>query len=367
MNPHTPRYASLLVATACMAGGALPTHAFDPNEGAPPTITRQYRTLPESVVPARYYTDTTLAPAAVEAAPAVIAPLPTPIRNTPVEQPIAYVAPAPAYVAAPIAPAYVPNNTPVNDVVRVEPSYAPTPAPQRNGKNRFSLGIEGYYDEYQEDSVALTDTGMFGGINASYTHYFRDDWYGEIDLRAAYGSTDYESISGTIDDINQWETDSRILAGYDSTTQGGGQRIKAYLGLGNRYFVDELKGKTASLGGLGYDRRIYQLYLPIGVTYAFPAYGLTFTPNFEFDKLLWGNVSSRLGTIPGFQNIENEQTEGYGLRAEFMVGQTNENGRGWQFGPFVRYWDIPDSKVDAGFIEPENTRLQAGAKLKVLF
>ena len=191
--------------------------------------------------------------------------------------------------------------------------------------------------------------------------------YGAIEFRAARGSTDYESVSGTIDDIGQWDMEARLLMGYAPTYYQQG-RTKLYTGLGSRYFSDELKGKVASLGGSGYDRRIFQLYLPIGITYDFAAFGLTFTPNMEYDHLLWGNVSSRLGTLGGaFRNIENKQTEGYGLRGELMMGQVDARGKGWQFGPFVRYWDIPNSDADGGFIEPENTRLQAGAKMKFLF
>jgi hypothetical protein len=58
-----------------------------------------------------------------------------------------------------------------------------------------------------------------------------------------------------------------------------------------------------------------------------------------------------------------------------MMGQRYPNGMGWQFGPFLRYWNIPNSEFDTngafapgvGAIEPKNTRLQVGAKLKFLF
>lgn len=357
---HLTLLGGLLLATSSTA--AL---AFDPNAGAVEVRTpAMYRPLPASIVPQRYYQH---APVAASA-PTYRAPDTAPYQPAePIYTPINTLAPlpmvsAPSY-SVPLAPELPPAPAPA--LMQVPNNYTP---PQRTivTADRFTLGIEGFYDEYQEDSVSLVDEGYFAGVTASYEHFFQPDWYGAVEIRAARGSTDYESVSGTIDNISQWDTETRLLAGYSPTYYQQG-RTKFYAGLGARYFSDELKGKTSSLGDIGYDRRIFQLYVPIGITYEFAAYGLTFAPNVEVDKLLWGNVSSRLGTIPGFTNIENEQTEGYGLRGELMMGQMDERGRGWQFGPFVRYWDIPDSKVDAGFIEPENTRIQAGANLKYAF
>lgn len=372
--------------------------AFNPNEGTLSTPAYQPRpaiNLPPRVVPQRYYVHvpaTPVAPAPVLApapAPAITyAPAPVPaaepapeIRYTPAQQPIEAAAPTytyqaqatPYYPPAPAAvpaPYYPPVQEPAPTYYAPAPqpvTYTPEPSQRSKPANRFTLGVEGYYDEYQEDVVDLTDTGIFGSLTGSYTHYFNDQWYGMLDLRYSRGSADYESTSGSIDDITQWETENRLLAGYEFPRIGNDKRLKTYFGLGQRYFSDELKGKSTGSGAQGYDRRIFQLYVPIGITYEFPAYGLTFTPNLEFDPVIYGNVSSRLGTLPGYTNIENEQTEGYGIRGEFLMGQTNERGNGWQFGPFVRYWKLPDSKVDAGFIEPENTRLQVGAKLNILF
>jgi hypothetical protein len=368
---HHSRISRRLVVSMFMVATPLGAHAFDPNAGASQARTpAMYQRLPSAVVPPRYYQNANAAAPIVNAtsitaaAPTYSAPQPAPYGLT-----TGTIAPLPTYSApsysTPIAVTEAAPMPTVN-VVRVPENYTP---PERtiSSANRFTLGIEGFYDEYQEDSVSLVDEGYFAGITASYEHFFEPDWYGAIEFRAARGSTDYESVSGTIDSISQWDTETRALLGYTPAHYQQG-RTKFYTGLGTRYFSDELKGKTASLGGAGYDRRIFQLYLPIGITYEFAAYGLTFTPNVEYDKLLWGNVSSRLGTIGGaFRNLEHEQTEGYGLRGELLMGQMDERGRGWQFGPFVRYWDIPDSEVNGGFLEPENTRLQAGANLKYAF
>lgn len=312
-------------------------------------------------------------------APAPLTPLPmaaTP-RQTPIEQPAAAEIEAPRYVpaeqfagvAAPYnPPAYATSTEPAPQLQQLPSSYVP---PHRTSpRDRFSVGIEGFYSNYEEGSIGMEESGPFGSLTGSYTHYFSPRWYGALDLRGSYGYADYSSSSGEISDITQWETENRLLAGYDFTYAGNS--LKVYSGLGTRYFSDEAKGKVSSTGALAYDRRIFQLYLPIGATYEFSAYGIDFAPNLELDPIFWGNVSSRLGSIPGYYDVENRQTSGLGIRAELMMRQLNSAGSGWEFGPFLRYWDVPDSDTTTDpasnvWVEPENSRLQAGAALKYRF
>lgn len=246
--------------------------------------------------------------------------------------------------------------------MRTQPSY---------DADQFSLGIEGFYDVYEEPSGSLTLQGASGGANASYTHYFDPRWFAALEARGSYGQMDYESVSGSVDNLPQWEAESRLLVGADRTMNGG-SIMRGYVGLGAHYISVNGKDTITNLGLLGYDRRIMQFYIPLGATYKFNAYGLQFAPNLEVDPMVWGNVSTRLGNIPGYYNVENRQTSGIGLRGEFMMGQDAAGGAGWQFGPFFRYWNIPDSDVTIdpngdAWIEPKNKRLQAGATLKLLF
>lgn len=389
---HPPHRTACLVLGCTLLAVAAPTHAFDPNAGAEaiataPRYAAPTTRLPTNIVPGRYYAQSPapaytaapvpqptviapppiqapLAPAPVYAAPqpataATIAPLPE-VRALPSEQFAVAATPAAGYVA--------PANTYPRQATPVAP---PVYAQSRGYKaNRFTLGVEGYYDEYQEDVVDLEEQGYFGSVSAGYEHYFSPNYFGAIELRGSRGSVDYESISGTIDNIAQWETEGRLLFGYDQS-YGAGQRIKVYTGGGSRFFYDEFKGEVTSLGRSGYDRRILQFYIPVGITYEFQAYGLQFTPNIEYNHLIYGYVESRLQSIPGFQELNNYQHDGYGLRGELLVGRIDASGRGWQAGPFIRYWDIDDSDIDTtpAFtgLEPANTRLQLGAKFKYLF
>ena len=179
----------------------------------------------------------------------------------------------------------------------------------------------------------------------------------------------------SIHGVTQWDSEARLLGGYDFDA-GRNRHFRYYTGLGAKYFYDELKNEVTDTGAIGYDRRILQFYLPLGMEYGFNAYGLRMRPSLEADLLLYGIVNSRFQNFGDYE-VYNQQHEGHGIRADFMVGSLDAQGRGWEFGPFFRYWNVPDSNLKinaspylppgAGWMEPENKRMQAGVKLNWLF
>ena len=242
-------------------------------------------------------------------------------------------------------------------------------------RNRYFLGLEGFYDRYQEKSVDLDSRSGYGAIDAGFSHYFNPLWFGGSELRVSYGQENYKSPSGTIDGVEQWEVEHRITVGHDFAMSGR-RHVKTIMGLDTRYYRDEGKGEVTNLGAYAYDRRILQMFIPVGVTYEFPAWGYHFAPSMEYDHLIFGRVETRLQNVPGYYQSTNYQSSGYGLRAEFMASRVDTRGNGWEFGPFVRYWHVNNSDVSTTapapdgnrhWIEPNNSRLQVGAKLKLLF
>lgn len=243
------------------------------------------------------------------------------------------------------------------------------------GRHSFRVGVEGFRDNYKEDTVKLTEHSDVVSVTADYIHD-KNGYFSTVQTRLSKGDDDYKSVSGTIKGITQYEGEARLLAGLRIPIGGTGgvQALLPYVGIGSRYFYDKSKGTVTSLGFFGYDRRILQFYIPIGMMWSFNKWGYTFSPMAELDMLIYGKVHSRFRNFdPGAENLDNTQKRGYGLRGEFMVGQQYEDF-GWQFGPFVRWWNINDSETDtvvgtqAGtYLEPENTRLQAGAAFRVNF
>ena len=393
-----------LVSASCLCSNAW---AWDPNEGAEdlPAPTIHYKPAPQNFAPQRSY-------APVMEAPAVSAPVPVaaaaPAPTTVIAAPPDFAAAAPEVAPAPPTVLAQERSTPVENYPALEPAagaqqtpttlyypqptaaapaYSYTPAQQpatyygqqyadQHGvestrTNYYMFGVNGYWDRYREPDGALETNSGFGGLNGSWTHYYDPSIFSRLELRGDYGREDYKSVSGSEDGITAWEYDARALIGYDASTGDGGH-IKPYMGLDTRYYREDGKDGVTNLGFEGYDRRILQFFLPIGVTYDIPTSGgYHIVPNIEGGPLLYGNVSSRLGNVPGNTNEVNHQHSGYEVSADLMVNELNSAGRGWEFGPFVRYYHIDDSDItgtgaDRG-LEPNNTRLQLGGKMDFLF
>ena len=233
----------------------------------------------------------------------------------------------------------------------------------------MSLGVEGFYDNYKEPDPGVrvdTDT-MYGSLTAGYA--WGDDTIAAVDFRGSVGSANYSSVSGTSEDNPQFEAEARVRIGYRESFMGG--LAMPYIGLGGRAYYDHSQNTVTTLGYIGYDRKIGQVYIPIGVDMSFPSGSWTIKPTLEYDQLIYGRVESDLGSIPGYTNIANEQHNGYGLRASIMFAR-QWGSRIWEIGPFIRYWDIPESDVtfdaaNRGWIEPDNQRIQSGITIKMLF
>lgn len=373
------RYLLLLAAwfpTAALAWDPYPDYGNPPPEAR----TTVYR--PAAVTPLR-------APA--PAPKLIMAPVPA-------SMPVA--APMPSFNAAPV-PAYVPPPASVPAAPPGRMDYAPQPPPppppppqvsqaayaapvpaQQSGYDyqepsqrsttEWTMGLEVFHDQYKEPDIDVETNAIYGAVTGGFDYYDRGmaGFYTGLDLRASWGDSEYSSGSGELASVPEQEYEARWKAGWSYIENGKG--ILPYSGLGMRYYRDDLKGETTSLGAEGYDRNIFQLYMPFGLRYDAEFADWEVRSIFELDALLWGSVSSRLGTIPGYENAVTHQDpfSGGGIRAEMMFGRKMGAGT-FQFGPFLRYWDIGDSGTDsqpAGtFLEPQNERMQLGVDMKYRF
>jgi hypothetical protein len=244
-------------------------------------------------------------------------------------------------------------------------------SPSARAGGQFSIGIEGFGDRYREPTPAadVTDTSAYGSITAGYLYTGQQHWFTSVDGRASYGRDSYKSPSGTSSGAPQYEGELRFRLGAVLHELGG--VFSPYTGIGWRTFLDNGAGTQTNLGYYGYDRYINQIYVPLGVALSYHTDDdWTLTPVLEFDALLYGHVESKVSQFIG-TDINNDQNDGYALRGEFMIGHRFGEHE-FQFGPFVRYWNVEDSDFQAdpthpgyGFYEPHNTRLQAGAALRM--
>ena len=76
--------------------------------------------------------------------------------------------------------------------------------------------------------------------------------------------------------------------------------------------------------------------------------------NFEYDLFLHGQNN----TDGNFnKNAVVNQGYGYGLRGSVMLEMKKVS-----FGPFIQYWNIVQSSLDKGLVEPNNNTFEAGVQ-----
>ena len=89
-----------------------------------------------------------------------------------------------------------------------------------------------------------------------------------------------------------------------------------------------------------------------------------------------GTQKSYLSDVdPGFNDVENKQTSGYGFRGSISITKKYKKA-GFVIEPYIRYWNIEDSGIELLTyygtpvlygIEPSNNSTEIGCKLAVTF
>jgi hypothetical protein len=260
------------------------------------------------------------------------------------------------------------------------------------GGNSYSLGVEGFNDDYKEQDLGNTGKTDGGSVTGYFSHQIGQGAFLAFDARGSYGTEDFSSPTGSVSGIPQWELELRGRVGKTFPIWDG--EMSPYIGLGYRYTLTQGKSYTTGLGYEDYDRGTSQFYIPIGASY-FQGIGggWSIVPLVEADFMFYGNADSRLTNVNngapvnsscspscnGFQFFNpasNDQHFGIGGRSELMFGKSLGD-YSLQAGPFVRYWYVPESdstsyqNLSGGapveYSVPKNTTLQAGVALRVLF
>ncbi len=265
-----------------------------------------------------------------------------------------------------------------------------------NPLSHFEVGTETFMYSYREPDLMKTSGYMYGVFssftyrtheNARIQHLkdaFRSDESNinmfRLEGRYAFGKVDYESNgTGSESGIPYWSIEFRGLVGYDIPVMAESM-ITPFVGFGYRYLYDDGGAGITTTGNWGYDRESHYFYLPIGFESKFNiknGWSVGFTA--EYDLFIDGQQISHLedgGT--GYDTLENDQNDGYGLRGSFRVMKETEK-IDFFIEPFVRYWNIDDSEVSAitingsvvsvggGYVlggrEPENNTTEYGVKL----
>jgi hypothetical protein len=234
---------------------------------------------------------------------------------------------------------------------------------------RFSVGPRIYHHEYTEPGI-MENQGYFTGV--AYNLTYEKSVVVSLDGFLSYGQVDYTSgASGSIDDKDNFCADTRLLLGY-AVVNDGRMKLTPYAGIAYRYLSDEGQGRYSTTGNWAYDRESTYIYSPVGVVFSIPLHnGWTFVPSAEYDIFWAGTQKSHLGYQPGYEDFENDQTGGYGLRAVLAFEkQMTRFSLGWEL--FYRYWDIDRSEIyrdswGRNWVEPANETTEIGVGVSFRF
>ncbi len=237
---------------------------------------------------------------------------------------------------------------------------------QADTKVEAGLGVVGAHLTYEESGVRhngyLSGVGGYIALHNKWMLRLQGSYIAGDDIH--YASSTSGSMSGMQDKIFE----IRGLVGGDM--ERGKGRITPYTGLGYRYLVNKSAYMYTSLNKVGYDREQDYFYWPVGLLYAYPlAQGWQLSTQLEYDLLLRGDNTTKLGTIPGYHDLKFRQTSGYGGQLAVTIKKTwpDKLISGIALSPYVKYWDIEASNVNQGYYEPSNSTTEFGIQLALTY
>ena len=164
----------------------------------------------------------------------------------------------------------------------------------------------------------------------------------------------------------------RGLGGYDLLTSKS-ITITPYTGIGYRYLNDNAHKKYFG----GYEREANYIYSPIGMEFIIDfGTGWSLREITEYDLFWRGEQKSHLSNVdPGLNDASNRQNKGFGFRGSLTL-QKKGKTVDVEVGPFIRYWNIKESKTDIltyygtpvdYVIEPKNKSTEIGVFCAIKF
>ena len=258
-----------------------------------------------------------------------------------------------------------------------ELNFAPIRRIEQEGKHAWDLGAEISYIKYKEPDVMKQEGAMYGisGSYAGFGQFLSKNFMLKLEGKWSWGQVDYEN-SGSIDDIDDYILEFRGLGGYSYPLLDT-FIVRPYFGFGYIYLNDDISGMISSTGARGYKRESNYIYSPIGIELMAALENRWFIGlTLEYDHFWIGVQKSHLSDAdPSFNDLENDQNKGYGLRAAARIQKKGER-IDFAIEPFIKYWNIKKSEEQTitysgllwGFgYEPKNNSTEIGGKIAIKF
>jgi hypothetical protein len=253
------------------------------------------------------------------------------------------------------------------------------------GNKEYSIGFEMSGYKYQE---VVNDSEKFMSIEGeryglSYEYLSRKStekssfWSYQVDLSWGYLIYDGVSQDGKIKcKVNcrtDWYQEHRLLYGFALPFNDNASVVMPYLGCAFRELFNRINdydyikdGNPAKI--VGYDRYSLYLYIPLGIILRTElGNDWLFSLNPEFDLFLLGQQTSGIDMDGNGKPLENVQNGGYGFRVSSRVSKKIGDEFAVFLEPFVKYWDIANSDIVNGCLEPKNNTVEHGVKVGITF
>jgi hypothetical protein len=241
-------------------------------------------------------------------------------------------------------------------------------------KHVWKMGVETYYFVYEEPGVMLEE-GFLAGLSFDYRFASGAGPVAGGSFRFCLGAVDYQN-SGTLEDIPDLTFEIRGIAGRANPVSDA-VTITPYAGFAYRYLNDDSGGMITSIGAAGYERESNYYYAPLGLEISRElSSGKVLAATIEFDLFFGGRQISHLSDAdPGYNDPENEQNGGFGLRAAVESRYAAAEHK-YAAAFFVRYWNIDRSDPEVVYyygtpvgygVEPENRSVEIGLSFALKF
>lgn len=260
-------------------------------------------------------------------------------------------------------------------------AQAQTPTPTQAATQTrpgFEVGAQlfdyNYRERFEGDTVARDD-GKFIGVTGSYVETIGRGWFLRATAATGAGSVDYSSDDGRIKDVSQYIAQVEFHVGRDFRV-GGRTTITPFAGIGGRALDDNSGGKQTELGFEGFDREIGYTYIPVGLAATVPVGSkMALVLSSQLNWVVAGTAESKFSELdPEIPDLSLDLDGGYGIEVSAMLSAPI--GRNAvRFGPFLRYWNIEQSKsktfreedFEIEFFEPANKTRELGLRLSFGF
>jgi hypothetical protein len=235
-------------------------------------------------------------------------------------------------------------------------------------KSTVRIGVDLHYFAYDEPGV-MEESGLLYGLSGSFEHLADCNLFIDLSGSIVAGDLKYDgklvNADGTEHPMtadtpntifNLWGTGGMLF-------ECGDYSFIPYSGIGYRFLVDDLEEASSTYG---YTREQTYVYLPVGVgLFRRMQASWLLDCRMEYRIMLDSYNRSHGGVLGG--SVVLPQDSGSGFSASIGLSRPDGATSKFRMETFVETWNVDDSEVVSGYIEPENKSFLFGMRCSLCF